>query len=1733
MTFTARGLALLAGVFLGCGGSGGQAPESSTQHKALAGLESACESARQPRLVAAPKDEAPEGMVLLEGKDLNCGETYELVVTRPDGTSTSESLTADTQGKVQTTYLVDGPPGELHARLHDSNGEEVAQTLAYSPTFRYGHLTWRTVGPRTAAFSVLNAFSRAYPGSGPDGLAVTGDTFVGTLGDTRLCFGDNTCTDTLTYEVTSYNAAQGWLLARAVNPGQTQPGTGVVVVETEPNDTFGTANSMQLGDDYLSTISDYWGDADYIRFTLSQRTRIEVRTQQLTWMDPSLDLYDSTGRFLASDDNSGGELNSLLTLTLGAGTYYIRAAGSSFDTGQQYVQLRQVALSPPGPITRTYSSDGPFTASISGCCRISSLSNLPYYYTDYLVQTQVRFTPANSSPVSTLAPIVDAPVDTPDFTFQIPATDAEGDQLTFRLATNYESYIDPPPGLTVSSTGLVSWNTVGTWVGELWAAQVIIEERRGGVLIGSSAVDFLLRMTAPGTAPTCLPPSQTGYSVKAGQPVQFTVGTRDVDAWDTLTLTASGVPAGAALQPALPLQGPSGISTTFSWTPSASAVGNTYPVNFTVTDSAGKASQCSVSITVVTPSNWPPVADAGPAQVVPEGSTVTLNGGGSSDPEGQALTYHWSVVGGTGPALTLSSPTSATPSFTASDDGVYTLLLTVTDSGGATGSDTVVVRVDNVAPQVSATGGQVDEGQVFLSEGIITDPGADAWSALVNYGDGSEWQPLALNNGAFTLSHPYTDNGTFQVQIAVRDDDGGQGTVTVQVEVNNVAPWIVDAPGIVIDHGQWLATSVTFGDPGADSWEVWVDYGDGFSDYQVPWGREFFLGYRYRMPGIYSITVTIRDDDGGQVTTAIQVVVYNVVPQVDCCNDWNFRNHEGSWFMASGRYYDPAGGLDTITITVDYGDGTGVQPVNGSDSTNFWFEHIYADNGTYLVTVTVTDGFGGIVTATMQVEVHNVAPQLELQWDWFSILEGSPSQLWVSILDPGQDTWTIQVDYGDGTGLETLESTTRGFQLNHTFSKNGEYLMTFTVTDDEGGVGYFQQWIWVRNVNPEVSLPERGEGLEGSVFHSAGSFTDPGADTWTAWVNYGDGSAEPLALNGKSFELEHVYAYSGTFWVTISVQDSDGGWGEAYMLVTVHNVAPEVNLTGGEGFEAQLFVSTGSFTDVGAESYRWGAQVDYGDGGGWQTLWLEGNSFTLSHVYGDSGVYQVTVQVIDGDGGVGTATAQVVVHNVVPVVTIHADAASEGDLVPMGASIDAWWDIIISAYVDYGDGSPVEQIHPSPWGGSWPLPHTYADNGTYLVTVTVMDDDGGIGTATLLLEVENVAPRLDRFVGNSGTLEGSTYTARGWVRETSADTWTATVDFGDGSPPERIFPTPGSPNTFDLSHVYDDSGVYWVNITLTDEDGGTRIETRWTWVLNVAPTVTAANDSPRYWGTPVSLVGTAVDPSQADTRAGFISLWTLGDGTTASGLTTAHVYAAPGTYQALLTVKDKDYNSWDGGTGRASTTVTIQRRPGAVTCADMTAVYGTPVALGASFLDGLPGGLPGGKSLSFRLGASTDLGVASTDAMGQAHVQSPGELMPGRYVLTVSFAGDSRYSAAEARCTLSVTQSNGTITGGSLHFANNSRGGFNVMLAEGGALKGELQFQSDSTSFHAHTMTALGLSVDKRRGWFAGMGEDGRAFTVYVEDNGEPGSEDVFHLWLDGAPQTGGGALSGGNIQIH
>ncbi len=92
--------------------------------------------------------------------------------------------------------------------------------------------------------------------------------------------------------------------------------------------------------------------------------------------------------------------------------------------------------------------------------------------------------------------------------------------------------------------------------------------------------------------------------------------------------------------------------------------------------------------------NHPPTASAGHDKTVTVRSTVWLDGSASSDPDGDPLTYAWSIVTKpTSSRATLTKPTSVKPTFTPDRAGTYVVQLVVNDGKASSAPDTVTITV--------------------------------------------------------------------------------------------------------------------------------------------------------------------------------------------------------------------------------------------------------------------------------------------------------------------------------------------------------------------------------------------------------------------------------------------------------------------------------------------------------------------------------------------------------------------------------------------------------------------------------------------------------------------------------------------------------------------------------------------------------------------------------------------------------------------------------------------------------------------------------------------------------------------------------------------------------------------------------------------------------------------------------------------------------------------------------
>ena len=167
--------------------------------------------------------------------------------------------------------------------------------------------------------------------------------------------------------------------------------------------------------------------------------------------------------------------------------------------------------------------------------------------------------------------------------------------------------------------------------------------------------------------------------------------------------------------------------------------------------------------------NGPPEAVIGPGQVALVGETVQLDGSGSSDPEGDALSYEWSV---TSPEGSVSTLTGAMPSFTVNADGTHVVQLIVNDGQfdsapatvGVLGADPALRVLELALPAQSEA--EIIEGgtRAILFEALLS------WSYR---GEDAEWSGLSFNAtgegdesellGVVSLYRDADGDGTFDV----------------------------------------------------------------------------------------------------------------------------------------------------------------------------------------------------------------------------------------------------------------------------------------------------------------------------------------------------------------------------------------------------------------------------------------------------------------------------------------------------------------------------------------------------------------------------------------------------------------------------------------------------------------------------------------------------------------------------------------------------------------------------------------------------------------------------------------------------------------------------------------------------------------------------------------------------------------------------------------------------------
>jgi DNA/RNA endonuclease G (NUC1) len=233
----------------------------------------------------------------------------------------------------------------------------------------------------------------------------------------------------------------------------------------------------------------------------------------------------------------------------------------------------------------------------------------------------------------------------------------------------------------------------------------------------------------------------------------------------------------------------------------------------------------------------------------------------------------------------------------------------------------------------------------------------------------------------------------------------------------------------------------------------------------------------------------------------------------------------------------PGTGLEGSPITFDASASTDPDAgdvltyawtfTNGITSTSPSPTVIFADDGTYTANLTVTDKYGATSRVTRTIVIGNVAPSVAA-FTGASILRGETYAAGGTFSDPGTDTFTASVNYGDGTGTLPLSLSGNAFALSHAYAPAGTFTVTVTVGDDDAGTGSRSATVTVISAADAIDvLSSKVAVLEAAGALSKGETSALDASLRNALKSVEGGNATPARDQLEAF-INKVEAMQGS-----------------------------------------------------------------------------------------------------------------------------------------------------------------------------------------------------------------------------------------------------------------------------------------------------------------------------------------------------------------------------------------------------------------------------------------------------------------------------------------------------------------------------------------------------------------------------------------------------------------------------
>jgi PKD repeat protein len=660
------------------------------------------------------------------------------------------------------------------------------------------------------------------------------------------------------------------------------------------------------------------------------------------------------------------------------------------------------------------------------------------------------------------------------------------------------------------------------------------------------------------------------------------------------------------------------------------------------------------------------------------------------DPDNDSIEYSWSF--GDGEYSSISNPTHIYKI-----PGEYIVVLEVTDSDGATSSESTKCSVENRAPIVVLNGPyEVKEGipVAFNSSGTYDPDGV-----IVSY----EWDfDDGMTSQDQTPTHIYLEKGDYSVELSVIDEFGLESHKSTKCIVSDNKPPIAETNGPYVCYAQEITQFDSTGTHDPDDLELgylW-DFGDGETSNQMN------PLHRYQLNGTYYITLTVTDETGAIDVDDTLCTVLPPLPKPPKAEA------NGPYYGKPGKpiYFSSSGSTDEdgeiLEYLWDFEDG--------EFSTNQSPVHIYLKEKTYTITLTLTDDTGLTSNDTTEckiaqqvrligsiVPISNKNPIAKGNGPYLGIVYEHVQFSSSGSFDPDGEIISYHWSFGDGE--ESLEA-----NPIHIFKNPGNNNITLTVTDNQGENGTYTTNCVIKAQNQLPSAYPNGpytcKVSQKIQFNSTGSFDPDGKIIEYLW-NFSDG----VTVSEKN--PIHTYSTPGTYKVFLTVIDDDHAKNTTSTEVTVtENLPPKPIIDGptsGEAGKILIFDGTNSL-DSDGEIIRY--LFDFGD----NTLSYESRA---SHIYTTPGKYTITLTVIDNHGLNEKAAINCTIFENKPpeIISDGPYQGSEDKVIEFNPVIYDPDGTVTSVVWNFGDGTTSNKFTPT---------HIFSNPGIYLITVTLTDNLG-------------------------------------------------------------------------------------------------------------------------------------------------------------------------------------------------------------------------------------------------------------------------------------------------------------------------------------------------------------------------------------------------------------------------